>query len=174
MLHFSKLKIFSILAVILIGVLFSLPNVLSPAARAETPEAFLPHSTLNLGLDLQGGAHMLLAVDLKDGIQKTLKSERDGIRDALREEARIRANMKIENDAIYISFKSAADEETGAPIIQAQSQNVDERSIGGGGKTLVIEKVGDLRYKVTISEEYIEFISANTIDQSIQVLAQKD
>lgn len=171
MLHFSKIKIIAILAAVFIGMLFSLPNVLPESVREKLP-AFLPSKTLNLGLDLQGGAHMLLAVDLKDGIQKTLKSERDGIREVLRAE-HIRPNTRIENDAIHISFKSAADEEVGAPILMKQSQNVDDNAIGGGGKTLDIEKVGDLRYRVTISQENIDFISENTINQSIQVLRKR-
>ncbi|MBL4871286.1 MAG: protein translocase subunit SecD, partial [Robiginitomaculum sp.] len=114
-----------------------------------------------------------LAVDLKDGLTQTLKIQRDSIRDVLREEAQIRANSRIEDEAIYITFRSEADEEEGAPILQAQSESVDDTAIGGGGKTLVIENVGDLRYKVTISKDYLEFISARTIEQSIQVLRKR-
>ena len=172
MLHFSKAKIFFIMAALFIGFLFALPNALPKDVREKLPP-IMPRQTLNLGLDLQGGAHMLLAVDLKDGLTQTLKVQRDGIRDALREEARIRANTRIEDEAIYITFRSEADEEEGAPIIRAQSENVDDNAIGGGGKTLIIENVGDLRYKVSISNEYLEFLSARTIDQSIQVLRKR-
>ena len=172
MLHFSKAKIFFIMAALFIGFLFALPNALPKDVREKLPP-IMPRQTLNLGLDLQGGAHMLLAVDLKDGLTQTLKVQRDGIRDALREEARIRASSRIEGEAIYVTFRSEADEEEGAPIIRAQSENVDDNAIGGGGKTLIIENVGDLRYKVTISKEYLEYLSARTIDQSIQVLRKR-
>ncbi|PHR91101.1 MAG: protein translocase subunit SecD [Robiginitomaculum sp.] len=171
MLHFSKTKIFFILGAIILGLLFALPNALPKDVRDNLPWP-LPRQTLNLGLDLQGGAHMLLSVDLKDGLERTLKVQRDGIRDALREE-RIRPNMRIEDEAIYVTFKSAADDETGAPIIRAQSENVDDRAIGGGGKTLIIENVGELRYKITVSDAYLEFLSARTIEQSIQVLRKR-
>lgn len=172
MLHFSKAKIFFIMAALFIGFLFALPNVMPENVREKLPP-IMPRQTLNLGLDLQGGAHMLLAVDLKDGLTQTLKVQRDGIRDALREEARIRASSRIEDEAIYITFRSEADAEEGAPILRAQSENVDDNAIGGGGKTLIIENVGDLRYKVTISNEYLEYLSARTIDQSIQVLRKR-
>ncbi len=172
MLHFSKAKIFFILGALFIGFLFALPNVLPSEVREKLPP-IMPRQTINLGLDLQGGAHMLLAVDTKDGLNQTLKVQRDSIRDALREEARIRANTRIEGEAIYITFRSEADEEEGAPILRAQSENVDDNALGGGGQTLVIENVGDLRYKITISQAYLDFLSARTIDQSIQVLRKR-
>lgn len=51
MLHFSRVKIFFILAVVILGILFSLPNALPANVRENWP---LPRNTLNLGLDLQG------------------------------------------------------------------------------------------------------------------------
>ncbi|MEE9271893.1 MAG: protein translocase subunit SecD [Robiginitomaculum sp.] len=174
MLHFSKTKIFFILGILLVALLFAMPNMMSKETRAKLP-GFLPHNTMNLGLDLQGGAHMLLGVDLKDGIQKTLKAELDGVRSALRD-AHIRAGsirLKPEDEAIFVNFKNAADEQAGAVILRAQSESIDVRKIGGGGKTLTIEKLGDLRYKITLTDAYVESIGSRTIEQSIQVLGNR-
>ncbi len=60
-----KLPRWRVILVIIFGVLglvFALPNVL-PANLRENIPAWLPHQTLNLGLDLQGGSHLLLEVD---------------------------------------------------------------------------------------------------------------
>ena len=62
MLFFSKWKITFILGALLLGLFFALPNALSPELREKLPAPF--QRTLNLGLDLQGGAHMLLEVCL--------------------------------------------------------------------------------------------------------------
>jgi len=171
MLHFSRWKITLILGAIMLGMLFALPNVLPEKVREGLP-GFLPSQTLNLGLDLQGGAHLLLEVDLKDGLEKTLKSELAGLRAALREE-RISAAMRNRDEAIFVTFKNAADAEAGAPILRKQSVAVDNSAIGGGGKTLSIQKLDDLHYKVTVSNEFIEYISNRTIAQSIQVLRKR-
>ncbi|MBL4853299.1 MAG: protein translocase subunit SecD [Robiginitomaculum sp.] len=171
MLHFSRWKITLILGAIMLGLLFALPNVLPQKVRDGLP-GFLPSQTLNLGLDLQGGAHLLLEVDLKDGLDKTLKSELAGLRAALREE-RISAAMRNRDEAIFVTFKNAADAETGAPILRKQSVPVDANAIGGGGKTLIIQKLNDLHYRVTVSNEFIEYISNRTIAQSIQVLRKR-
>jgi len=172
MLHFSRTKVFFILAAVFIGLLFALPNAVGDAGRKTLDSFRLPSNTINLGLDLQGGAHLLLEVDLKDGLDQALKNERSGISQAFRE-AQIGSNTRVEGDFVSVVFRSEADEEEGLPILQAQSINVDDQAIGGGGKTLVIEENGDLRYKVTISEEYIEYLAARTIDQSIQVLRRR-
>jgi len=63
LLHFSKWKTFYILSVVILGILFALPNVLGETQRENLP-GFMQDS-INLGLDLQGGAHMLLEVEKK-------------------------------------------------------------------------------------------------------------
>lgn len=180
MLHFSKFRIFLILGTVLIGLLYALPNVLSGDARKAMPGVF-PSSTINLGLDLQGGAHMLLAVDLNDGVNKSLRSEMDGIRSALRKE-RIRHTIRFEevdpsvaNSEPFLNlvFRSEADAEAGTPILMAQSVNVNDLAIGGGGKTLQIDDAGPLRFKIQISDANKEFLSKRTIEQSMQVLGNR-
>ncbi len=48
--------------VVLGGLLVAMPNALPDKALSRIP-AFLPHSTVSLGLDLQGGSYLLLEVD---------------------------------------------------------------------------------------------------------------
>ena len=60
MLHFQRWKLILILGVVIAGILFALPNLFPAATMARMP-AWLPHKQVNLGLDLQGGAHLLLS-----------------------------------------------------------------------------------------------------------------
>jgi SecD/SecF fusion protein len=64
MLHFERWKIIAVVLVCLAGVLFTLPNFFSKQTVDSWP-GWLPHRQLPLGLDLQGGAHLLLAMDTK-------------------------------------------------------------------------------------------------------------
>ena len=61
MLRFSSWTIGSIVAICIAGVVFSLPN-LFPRAQMDRMPDWLPHQQINLGLDLQGGSHLLLEV----------------------------------------------------------------------------------------------------------------
>ena len=62
MLHFPRWKLILVLAVVTAGVLFSLPNLFSKSSLTGLP-SWLPHHQVNLGLDLQGGAHLLYQID---------------------------------------------------------------------------------------------------------------
>lgn len=62
MLNFSSYKIIGVLGVVALGLLFSAPNFMTQGMR-ESIDGILPSSTLNLGLDLRGGSHLLLEVD---------------------------------------------------------------------------------------------------------------
>ena len=63
MLYFAKWKIAVVVGVCLIGLIFLFPNFFSQEGAENFP-GFLPSKQINLGLDLQGGSHLLLEVDI--------------------------------------------------------------------------------------------------------------
>ena len=65
------------------GVVFSLPNFL-PNKIVKTIPGWLPHQTINLGLDLQGGSHLLLEVEIDAVIKEQLEVLLDSVRSELR------------------------------------------------------------------------------------------
>src|SRR5579885_258291 len=83
MLHFQKWKLILVFVVVLGGILFALPNVF-PAATMERMPAWLPHKQVNLGLDLQGGAHLLYQLDEKEMVGDWLNTIRGDVRETLR------------------------------------------------------------------------------------------
>ena len=83
MMNFSLRKIILVGGVCLIGLLFAVPNFLPPKVLASLP-SFIPSRTINLGLDLRGGSHLLLEVDVKAVINQDLQDLVDQIRGALR------------------------------------------------------------------------------------------
>ena len=62
MLQFDAWKKAVVAVTILFGVLYAAPNILGSGGGAS----FLPGSPINLGLDLQGGSHLLLRVDIEE------------------------------------------------------------------------------------------------------------
>ena len=67
MIHIAPWKKVLIIAICVLGILYALPNALSPTARAHLQESlpsWMPVKTVNLGLDLRGGAHLLYEVDV--------------------------------------------------------------------------------------------------------------
>jgi len=87
MMQFPTWKIFFVIAVCAFGLVFSSPNLMGAKsldwAKANLP-GFFPTSTVNLGLDLRGGAHLLYEVD----VDVVFKDRADLIVDDLRKEMR--------------------------------------------------------------------------------------
>ena len=61
---------------------FARSYLYGPAAPGARPGGILP-STLNLGLDLQGGIHLVLGVDLDKAIEAQVERAGSGIRSSL-------------------------------------------------------------------------------------------
>ena len=72
-----------ILSIGFLGIVFSLPNIIGAEGMRFLP-SWLPQKSMNLGLDLQGGAHLLLQVGVDEVITERLESVRDSVRQALR------------------------------------------------------------------------------------------
>lgn len=83
MLHFTRAYTVAILAICLIGLLLPVPNFLSKQTYDRLP-SWAQHR-IGLGLDLQGGAHLLAAMDLdelkKDWLSKIIDQARQKLRE---------------------------------------------------------------------------------------------
>ena len=65
------------------GILFAVPNLLEEETADGLP-SWAPHNQLNLGLDLQGGAYLLLEADIDSVVREHLENVVDSMRDELR------------------------------------------------------------------------------------------
>lgn len=81
----SRWRTIVVLLSVIFGLVFSLPNVL-PQKTLDSLPGFVPKQKLNLGLDLQGGSHLLLEVDTKALRVEKLTNLVEDVRTTLREE----------------------------------------------------------------------------------------
>ena len=79
MLHFSWGKKIAILSVLLWGLYFALPNAM-PTQWGEKLGGLIADKTINLGLDLQGGAHLVLEVGLEDVHKRAYETMEETVR----------------------------------------------------------------------------------------------
>jgi protein-export membrane protein SecD len=83
MLHFQTWKLVLVVGIVIAGILYALPNVF-PRATMDRVPSWLPHKQVNLGLDLQGGAHLLYQLDEKEMTDDWLSTIRGDVRETLR------------------------------------------------------------------------------------------
>ena len=172
MLFFSRSKILMILGAVFLGLMLAIPNALPEKTRDSLPNAF--QRTINLGLDLQGGAHMLLEVDLSSILDQALINERTAINDAFRRaEDRPRTEfVRADDGTILARMRTKEDADKAMPLLQALSQPVDPTQLNSA-KTTRVERESDKNIRVIITDANIEYIRKQTIEKSIGVLGRR-
>jgi preprotein translocase subunit SecD len=83
MLDFPRWRVWMLNTLIILGVLFAIPSVLPTHIRAQLAQ-FVPTPTINLGLDLAGGSHILLEADTSQLAETRLEALEDSVRTAMR------------------------------------------------------------------------------------------
>ncbi|MGB1581858.1 MAG: protein translocase subunit SecD [Nevskiales bacterium] len=117
-----------------------------------------------LGLDLRGGVHFLLEVDIPAATQQTRERFAQDMRVALRDE-RIRTNRDdwVEGDTITIRFRSAEDRETALNLLKEDFRELDF-SQPDDGQTVLQAK---------LSEEEAARIADFAMSQSLTTLRNR-
>ncbi len=83
MLNFPLWKKLMVATILVWSLFAALPNLLSTESHSELP-SFLPSKTVNLGLDLQGGSHLVLQVDMDTALKQSYENLEEEIKSILR------------------------------------------------------------------------------------------
>ena len=83
MLKINKWNVFFVLVVCVTAIYYIIPNIYGKSEVTALPK-FLSQKQVNLGLDLQGGSHLLLEVDTKSVLKEKSEDLVDDIRKSLR------------------------------------------------------------------------------------------
>ncbi len=122
MINYPRWAIAVTVIVCLFGVFFAAPNFF------DEPPGFLPEQQVNLGLDLQGGAHLLLEVEIEEVVTASLQSVRSQVRRALRPRQGPRigySGLAVEGNAVVFRLRDPADEEEASERVR----NVDRDAV---------------------------------------------
>jgi len=182
MLYFAPWKTVLILAVILIGFVFTLPNFVPESVRydsdgrANAPWTVLPNQTINLGLDLQGGSHLVFQVDLDEVRQDRLSNLQEDVRALFRRAPPIlSAPPAVIDNQVVVRLSDPADMERAIERLD----EINERVSGAGGqagtaRTLNIQDAGDGRtIAVEITQAELDSIRKRTVQQSIEIIRRR-
>lgn len=120
MLYFENWKIALISVVCLIGVLLSIPSFVGTQALQGLP-GWVPARKVTLGLDLQGGSHLLLEVDVKAVIVERLNNMVDAARTVLRQERIGYTNLGLQGDSVVVTVRDAGDVEVAHRAAQSRA-----------------------------------------------------
>ena len=182
MLRFSPLKQIFVWLVVVIGLLFALPNVLPQSIRGgggvvgKLP-GFLPSKTVNLGLDLQGGSHLLFEVDVDSVKQTKLETAADDARQFLRSEKPIipATHFKIEGNTVSFRLARPAQMELALKRIKPISAVSQAALLSGKGKAPFVVQSDPQTgvISLTLTDAALQNEAKDAVARSIEVIRQR-
>ena len=161
MLNFSKWKIIFVLSICIFSVIFVVPNFYGKSEITALPK-FFPKKQFNLGLDLQGGSHLLLEVGVNDVLREKSNDLVDEIRGVLRKE-------KIK----YFQLGSRG---IGATVTIRDIQNLPQaKDILNKelGRNIKIDDDNDGKLDFIFIDEQIDEYRNQAVEQSIEVIRKR-
>ncbi len=177
MLHFQRWKVILVWGIVLLGFLLALPNLFPASSLAGLP-SWLPHKQINLGLDLQGGAHLLYQLDEKEVVEDWLKTVRSDVRDTLRGAKPAIGYTDLAQNAatrsVSVKIRSAADYDKAFNDLNKLSV-----AVGGNvfsefsGHDLAVEKSGDDGITLTITDVGLNQRMRAAIQASIETIRRR-
>jgi protein-export membrane protein SecD len=146
--------------VLLAGLLFAAPNLLTEKTAQSLPD-WMPKKQINLGLDLQGGSYLLLEVQTEAVIEDRLTTLVEDTRLELREAGIGYRNLGIEGEAVTFALRNAgkADEA--------------ERLLGEIGQDIRVAVGDDGRARLTMTDSARDQRINQALQQSIEIVRRR-
>ncbi|MFQ8433005.1 protein translocase subunit SecD [Amaricoccus sp. W119] len=196
MLQFPLWKRLIIIAICVIGTVIALPNLFysrvelsNDAVTAiergapETPELaaqrgewprWMPHELVNLGLDLRGGAHVLVEVRTQDVHAERLEGLwpelRDRLRD-IRDQVGTVRRLTGTADELRIRISTPGGMEAALQAVRDSAQPVFSLT-GAGSREYEARAEGD-QIIVTLSEAEKQAVDERTMQQSLEIIRRR-
>jgi preprotein translocase subunit SecD len=139
MLHFSRFKSIAILLISLASILFALPNLFTKEQLASWPR-FVPKKQMPLGLDLQGGAHLLLAMDTEQLRREWLQTVRDDARRTLRDAKVFPTGVGVVGNQVQVRLAKPEEGDAAVRELRKLVQPLGSAMLGTSGEDLAITR----------------------------------
>ncbi|MFZ1775548.1 MAG: protein translocase subunit SecD, partial [Rhizobiaceae bacterium] len=173
MLYFSRWKTILIWLVVALGFAYAAPNLMPQSLRDAMP-AGLPSKPMTLGLDLQGGSHILLKLERKDLVEERIVAIRDDIRTYLREAKIGYTGLTGQGEDVQVRIRDAAQIEAAKTALAPLTAPINAGLFGGGTVTeLEFSEPEPGLFKYKLSEAGLTYRLAAALEQSIEVVERR-
>jgi preprotein translocase subunit SecD len=158
MLHFPAWKIIAIVGTCLLFVLLSIPSFLTESQRAALP-SWLPSRAVSLGLDLQGGSHLLLEVDFNAYKREQLTNLVDELRVRFRADKLGYRSLGVSENSVKFSLREGETADA-KKLVLAVSPEVE------------VAQDGD-NYTVSFGDKWEKVNRLRVIEQSLEIVNRR-
>ncbi|TCK18799.1 preprotein translocase subunit SecD [Thiogranum longum] len=117
-----------------------------------------------LGLDLRGGVHFLMEVDMDAALQKALERYSSDLRTLLRKDKIRYLSIRPQAEVLQVKFRSAEDREKGRELIHGEFSDLELKDVNDG-KAFALE--------IRVSESEVREIRKLALQQNITTLRNR-
>ena len=170
MLYFSRWKAAATILTALVICLCAVPNFFSPEVVAGWPKWAQRH--LVLGLDLQGGSHILLEVDANAVRKEKVETTRDDVRRVLRDARIGYTGLAVRGNTVEVRVRDDAN--AGQALTKLRELSVPLGGLlgGSGQRNLDISSDGNL-VRLTVTDAAMLERIRQSVEQSIQIIERR-
>ncbi len=165
MVQISTWKTAMIIIISVMGFLYAMPNLVGGNLQRSLKDSlpgWAPTKTINLGLDLRGGAHLLYEVDMDVVFTERADIMLQDMRKQLREAKLGYTRIGAVPVGVRIVLRDAADGEEARKMLRRSYQNIDILT-SEDGKTI----------EATLNDIGIKEIRDLTLEQSIEIVRRR-
>src|SRR4051812_17512862 len=171
MLYFTRWKALAITLTALVVCLCAVPNFFSEATVKTWPKWAQRH--LVLGLDLQGGSHILLEVDANSVKKDKLDQVRDDVRRTLRDARIVYTGLAVRNDNVEVRITKDTDAQNALVKLRELSQPLSGLMGQSGARSLDVTAAGGGLIRMSVPVAAINDRIRQSVDQSIQIVERR-
>ena len=172
MLYFTRWKATAIILTAFVICLFAVPNFLPEKVVQSWPKWAQRHVVL--GLDLQGGSHILLEVDSNAVRKEKLEAIRDDVRRVLRDARVGYTGLVVRGNSVEVRIREGSNFDQAVEKLRELSQ-----PLGGilgsstGQRSLDVTTEGGSLVRLTLTDPAILERVRQSVEQSIQIIERR-
>jgi len=171
MLYFTRWKMAAILCTVFAVCLFAVPNFLPTKMVNSWPTWAQRHVVL--GLDLQGGSHILLEVDSKSVRKEMLETLRDDVRRVLREARIGYTGLVVRGNSVEVRIRQGQNSGQAQEKLQTLSQPLGGILSATGHRNIDISSEPNNLYRLTLTDPAILERVRQAVAQSIEIIGRR-
>lgn len=153
----SRTRIMIIIGICLLGIFFSVPNLM-PGKAASLPSWWQP---VNLGLDLQGGSNLLLEVKISDVLKERMDLIEDSVRQTLRENKIRYQSLKASPENVQVKIENLNSRNKAASLFRKLDRDYEVTETADGSLTIAYSDVA------------LNALKSKVVDQSIEIVRRR-
>ncbi|MDX8477987.1 protein translocase subunit SecDF [Mesorhizobium sp. VK24D] len=173
MLYFSRLKMILIWLAVAATVILAAPNLFPASMLAQLP-SWVPKRQMTLGLDLQGGSHILLQMDQNDLIKDQMETTRDEIRTLLRDAKINYTGLSGTGRTVQVRINDQSQVDAAKAALKPITNPVNASLFAGGSvQSMTLDDSEPGLLKFTVTDAGLKYRTSTALSQAIEVVERR-